>query len=398
MNHSFTFLVFFILFSVSPVFGQGGSTKLLIGTNYVQWNTNNGSILWGDSLTFAYNDEGQPQETVELIWEDDNWTKYHRWYQREYDANNQLWRYIQQSPNADNQWEDNTRFTFTYDGQGNAISDLKESWINGEWEYLSEIKRTFDGQGKLLVYETPTTKWNYHYDQQGLNTSILCQSFVNGAWEDRWLNTLIYTPAPMSQPAENSLQRWSGVNWENHEKNVFTYTGFGAEETRVYQSWGNNAWENNTKQTRTYNSNQEINQILVQNWIGGIWENSTQINYYNELSGFLDTAVTHIWQNGNWVRDGFGRNYYTKTSPAHSPETLGFQAFPNPANTSITVKGSGLHQAKIFDLQGLLHGTHNLRGQDEVVLFLGPIPAGNYLLQVMDNSGKTGTKPLQIRR
>lgn len=75
-----------------------------------------------------------------------------------------------------------------------------------------------------------------------------------------------------------------------------------------------------------------------------------------------------------------------------------FELFPNPTANAIYVKGENLMHVEVIDQQGRIVHIQNLQGRNVETLFLGSLPAGNYIVRIKDKSKKTAAKPLQIRR
>lgn len=90
------------------------------------------------------------------------------------------------------------------------------------------------------------------------------------------------------------------------------------------------------------------------------------------------------------------RYNYSDFVSTQSPGFADFSISPNPATTSITLKGADFAHIALFDLQGRRLRSQRLHGEPEETFQLGNLPSGNYLLQVIGSDGKMGAKPLQI--
>lgn len=424
MEQKPTFLLLFGLLAVSSAFGQ---TKLQIANSNI--NSFFGQITSGDSTTIAYNSNLQPN--LNKTWGLDpggNWVLKSRVINHNYDAEGRLLYSLTQKGDDINGWVDESRISFTFDAEGRELSVVNETWDGVQWLIQWASYYVYDVDGKLLSSAGIGTQYLYSYNAEGLLETQTYQELQNGVWTDRsqtqytyfpnstlvesksthvwdfvnnvWLETgrELYSYYPNGKLFQTTFGHWNGVSWENSSRTSHSYDSEGYQTETLSEQWGGSTWVNQARTTLNYDANHNITAFLSEQWNAGNWVGSIrQLNEYDDESNWLNAKV-ELWNAGDWDLNRYSRFHYADFVGANTPESIAFDVFPNPASTSVTIQGEGLRQVLVFDAQGRLVHLQNLQGQVQESFQLGNLLTGNYILHVLDRSGKSASKPLQIRR
>ncbi|MDO8971846.1 MAG: T9SS type A sorting domain-containing protein, partial [Saprospiraceae bacterium] len=87
---------------------------------------------------------------------------------------------------------------------------------------------------------------------------------------------------------------------------------------------------------------------------------------------------------------------YDQFVSAQEPLTLDFSIFPNPASHLLQVKGADLNKTLLYDASGQVVLSQKFSGQELLQLPVAHLPGGIYQLQVFDQTGRVGVKPVVI--
>ena len=71
-----------------------------------------------------------------------------------------------------------------------------------------------------------------------------------------------------------------------------------------------------------------------------------------------------------------------------STSTQDFRLYPNPADDFVTLEGSNMKQASIFNLMGTMIIQLDIKGNDTTTINVGKLISGNYFIYVKTNDGK----------
>jgi hypothetical protein len=124
-----------------------------------------------------------------------------------YDASGNLLVQTQYYPNFLNQgWTESDRTTYTYNGAGQEINILDETWNGAGWTNEQQMTATYDGQGRQtdIVYQVWNGAWvneerhSHTFGANGQISETLIQTW-NGSWQNttRWLYS--YSPVSVNE-------------------------------------------------------------------------------------------------------------------------------------------------------------------------------------------------------
>lgn len=419
MNSIRTIFFLGIFLTASAVFGQ---TDLVIARSNVYLDET-GQPTFGDSSTLAYNNHLLTNQIY--TWKlnsQGTWTQKSRSIDHAYDANDHLLYYLYQTGDEVNGWTNFNRFTYTYDAAGNELSYQEEKWNGSNWITQWLVNHVYDPNGKILSSTGLAFRQLYSYNAQNLLEMKTYQELSNGNWVDNSRQLYAYSPNVIQETIEywangawvasdrysdtydangniieNLYESWNGTSWVITTRSTSNYDGNGLLQQTLTEYWVGNSWGNSSLLAYTYDANQNLVYWISSNWNAGDWKGSLrQINGFDAKNNLINARL-ESWNDTEWGLISYGRLYYAEFVSTHAPEFAAFDIFPNPANTSVTIKSDGFDQAIIFNQQGGLVRAQRLQGQPEETLLLGNLPAGNYILQVVGKDGSSGAKSIQIR-
>lgn len=419
MNSIRTILFLGSFLTASAVFGQ---TDLVIARSNIYLD-DTGQPTFGDSSTLAYNNHLLTSQIYNWkINPQGTWTQKSRIIDHTYDANDHLLYYRFQTGDEVNGWTNSYQYTYTYDAAGNELTYLEEQWNGANWITKESTIRVYDANGNQLSATSLGYRQLYSYNAQNLLETKTYQELSNGNWVDNSRQLYAYLPNVSMETIEYYVngawvtserysntydandniievlyETWNGTSWVNGYRTASNYDGNGLLQQALTENWDGNTWVNSSLLAYTYDANQNLIFWSISNWDAGAWKGSVrQFNGYDAKNNFIHARL-ESWNDTDWSLISYGRLYYAEFVATQAPVFAAFDVFPNPASTSVTLKGEGFDHAMIFDQQGGLVRTQRLQGQQEETLLLGNLPAGNYILQVVGKNGLSGARPIQIR-
>lgn len=307
----------------------------------------------------TYDGFGRLHTMTFQVWEVDEWVNQSLLTLSYNGSSQELTQSLSQTW-GDTSWVNNTRSFPTYSG-GRLISDSSEFWysVSMVWEPVAKTTFTYDGPGNLI--------------------EILSQSWANDAWLDglRITNTYVGTNNTVS-----ITQTWNINVWVNINRTDRTFDGSGNEILSVRSSWSGSTWNATHADTSRYVANRlvEVVHLTISNGLvtrdlltydgnGNLTERLAEINFGAQLA-----ASPNDWTNSS--RTAYVYIVSGILDDAASPEVPAqFQVdqnFPNPFNASTVIPYT------------LSNGGHvtltvcNILGQTVATLVDGYQPAGTY--------------------
>ena len=399
MKHHFTLLALFLVLVNNPVFGQENPVKLLIAKTALHFNES--QIIAGDSSTFQYNNDYQPNNTQ--IWYFDDgpnlWLLHTRLINYMYDTYGNVLAYVEIRNEGGNNWKNFQRYSFTYDTNNRPLSFTLESWISNTWKLEYTTLWQYDADGNMLSESIDKLNMRYlfSYNTQGLLDQKLELRNNNGIWENIYLDQYAYLPND-SKLLSITNYSWEDSTWAEVNRSTYTFDNEELLTTIVKEIWDGSTWNNSQRQVFEYDSNNNNNFKVDQGWVNEGWKDgSREYRTFDEDSDILSSRLEFEFMN-TWNTHITVQYYYTELVSTQTTETLALEVFPNPANGSVTLQGENFHLAMLYDQQGRLVRAQSLQGDGPQTFQVQTLPPGNYLLNVLGNNGKWGAKPLQIRR
>ena len=185
---------------------------------------------------------------------------------------------------------DNTRF-FTYDPAGKLISTVNRKWdaTNGYTD-LARESYTYDPDGNRLSesYERPNTSTNQ--------------------WELERMVTFTYSATDKVLERTN-FQYFNGQSFGS--RILYTYDADDREETLTSQIYSNNTWNNQQRDTYLYSdSDNKVDVRFTDSWSPGLndWIPSNRTSYSYQPT--VTTIFTEAFSNGTWSNYSSSTTYY----------------------------------------------------------------------------------------
>jgi hypothetical protein len=399
---------------VNPVHPQNGKEIIkLLDSLYF--------YIWKDELDIWENSD------LDLFYYDNN-TRLVKWVRKDWDEN--LIRY---------EWFDEFRVTYQYE-EGILSGELKENWVLGtnQWVNYSRYSYSYDEEGnktewKWERWDEGMSDWtNFRLTLYGYDTNGNLITFTTQMWEPTvsgWINSqdIRYHYDQNGNDTMTLTLVWNldSLNWENLNKKLNQYNLSGQQVRVLYQDWNPDlkAWIDYRLTVYTYDGSGFLTESLSQDWDPTTqnWKNKSKLVYSNNVQGqpmnyteykwdptLLDwlnrsggfyeydtegdriNSVTQIWgENEEWLNSTRLRYVYIKVISVPELVTTWIECRTGSKGSGILcVECTGLQPDKtytltLFDLGGGQSFSQAFRG-DTSRLINSALSAGIYLLVIHD--------------
>ncbi len=302
-----------------------------------------------------------------------------------------------------------SRYTQTYDAQGNALSEVLENYDTVVNVYRNALQwiYTYDGNNNVLT--ATGQMWNN----------------VTNAWEDQ--NKRINNYNAAHQLIQTINQNWSSVDmgWRNSSQYILSLNAAGGDTLQILQNWdtASQSWSNASEYISTYNATGDKTQRLTFLWNGSAWDTTPllridmaydadhhetfQVNLnwntstlawdsayrftwtYNTY-GDEDVSTQHTWLS-NGEADQVHRAHYSLLPTGILEEHADYALlYPNPVTDHLFISIPSAAEVKIYNALGDLMTT--VIAVDQLAdINTSAMPSGIYfaLLQYADGSATT---------
>jgi hypothetical protein len=333
---------------------------------YVSYNWDRNSEQWNpdDSIYNDYNVEGLISEYQGFERKSDQWIiRYYSSYS--YEAHGWLNESVHRMWYEDDQeWKNNTKWVYSYNGQGELLSKTRydQEVYEGAWVEESRLEMIYDSEGKLST----------------TNSSL---------WEtDQWV---LYRTDTMTYNPSNMLVEDRGYYLdEGNMRPNFIYE-YSYDENENLTEYIQYSWDRNlldiqpyAKSTYTYDLNYSMSDLLLPSVEDLDWDT----NHFPQLFSNMPLGI-HIyhWENDSW-EDYMTRDYVYSEMNVHvvgsEQEDMAMLAslYPNPVNDLLQVdlpEGTSSAMISLYEITGRqVMRRHLEAGQS---LSLSYLPPGIYL-------------------
>lgn len=334
-----------------------------------------------------------------------------------------------------NQWQDVTRITNTYDTNDYLTTSLEEEWDKPStiWKNGYLINFTNNVSGKVLeylmkVWDVPSTDWKNSLKGNSTYTNNELETLIISQWlSDAWINSLktIFTYDNDGNLINELNQIWKTEtqSWENSTRTTYDYLSGGLIEQTIDQMWDAdlNEWVNYMRNNHTY-ADSKLESVVQQMWTGADWMNFVKNSYTYDANGreltqleagwnFISaqwepkdlTTNTYdnvgnpieklhqIWMNLTWVNSQRTVLTYAGSTSTENIEKAWIRLYPNPTMDYFTIQSSGIESTgtyRVVALDGETIEKGKLQGFSTKVN-LGCFPAGIYMVEIEIANQKT---------
>lgn len=270
---------------------QYNSESQLNNRYFQNWDNGSNSYVNQTWNTYTYDTNGNLTVHLILNWAANSWVNNFR-ITRTYNSDNLVLESLSQSWDSPlNDWTNSGRSFSVYDQQGNQTQLLLQSWVSSSWVNNQVNDYEFDAQGNLTSRTIKSWSsslnnwenqeryfWTYNGNQQ--QSEFLVQEWNAGA--SIWLNDNrtenIYDSANLL--TQELYANWNQANntWEQSGKSDFTYTPANKINEQITQIWlsGSSTWQNQSRQTYEYST---LDVLIARNQFSN-WNVSTEVYDY----------------------------------------------------------------------------------------------------------------------
>ena len=323
-----------------------------------------------------------------------------------YDANNKHTATVIRKWDATNGYTDIAREAFTYDANGNRLSEYFErlNTTNNQWEVERTVTYTYSATNKVLE-RTTFSYYNgqsfgnrsiYTYDSDDREATLTYQNYNNNTWSNQQRNVYFYNDAD-NKVDVLFLDTWSANTNDWVPANRTSYNYQPTVTASFTEIFNNGTWSNYSSITTNYNANNQVTTYLVSLYTAqGLGPNSGyEIDYNpdNSLHQFRyyykDFASNVYFQS---LQIDYDYGTYSGTRWADLETKI--QVYPNPVTNFLRIEATDNTDEMtytVLDTRGQLVAQGSVNG-GAGTLDCHDYPTGAYFLTLHQN-GRYKTVP-----
>lgn len=360
-------------------FSEGADTYVIQEVFCEMFETTNNT--WNnETLTqHFYTSAGKIDTIYTQNWWNGNWNDFNRSSYFYDPQNGRLIERIFESTVITGSWQNVSRSTREYDSQGRDSIVTNESWGNLGWELSNRQVYTYDNLNRFI--EIQFESWD---------------DFSN-TWAVMSRNEYIYN-GNTNQLSEIISRSWSGTQWDNLSRNVYTYTGAGNFDEIIIQIWFSNDWFNNTRFGYSYDTSDYLIQVDHQQWDNvSTWNDFIRTLYTNDTNGLEIMSLEEFWVSNTWIGNERCTNTWQmlvtgiENPSAAIIDNYDLHNYPNPFNPETTISFT-LPAAEQVTLK-----VYNLLGQEVATLLEGVKESGSHQIKFQANDLPSGIYFYQLQ-
>jgi len=306
-------------------------------------------------------------------------------------------------------WTDNLQVLNTNNSNGTVDNSIGQMWSGGSWSDYSKTTYSYTTSNltetkTTQIYESGTwlndSKHTFTYDSNDNNTVVLSKQWnmMSSSWDNSRQTNLTYNSDDLV--TEELSKNWndSTSTWDNGLRisKIYTTSGFMLES--VSEKWLSGAWVNFRKIIMTYAMDDTAlsSQSLDWDTTTSTWVVSSESSYTNNVDGLTEYIIRKVWDSTEQALIDFSKTSYSYTNPIGLDEILNpvVTIYPNPTSDVVFVdlKDAGSANLMISDMEGKViynQGADNFHSSIDIK----DLPVGIYNLNITQN-GKVYTKQL----
>jgi YD repeat-containing protein len=207
----------------------------------------------------------------------------------------------------------NYRSTFAYTPEGKIITEVRETWTNGQW--------------------TNERRTRYTYDAAGQEVLILNDRWLNDQWNDLYRRTRTFNGG--GNMLTNTSEEWYNGEWANTERYTYTYDEAGHLLSWMYEIGSKRQWLNVELTVYTIGENGIWTSFWYYSWVNDTWV-PTDHNV-SETDGAGNTYFFSECYNARLVYKSPFTGLPDGRADILTTYSLS-QNYPNPFNPSTTIR------------------------------------------------------------
>jgi len=264
---------------------------------------------------FEYRPDGQLLSRLNLNWKNGVWVNDYRGSYT-YDPNgNIISELYEQWDITTNNWVNDYKYEYSYDANHNGTLEVYARWDGSSWKNIWKYEWIYDANNNKISkigYSWTGSAWkNYSkttntYDANNINISR--NTFSWNSSTSQWDNIYwyLYTYDSNNKITFEYKKKWdSGTsNWVDDYRTTYTNSASGKMLTYLRERWDGSNWNNEYHQEFTYDVNDNLLTLLRQyNWNGSSWTDGDRWTYTYNTVGNCDGGMYETWFINHWVSD-----------------------------------------------------------------------------------------------
>ncbi|HAD14365.1 MAG TPA: hypothetical protein DCF33_18235 [Saprospirales bacterium] len=360
----------------------------------------NGVVHRIDSTWYGYNDQSLLSSSWRFEKDGSNpWQRLNRKIDYAYDTDGNLLTYTSQFWENPEGWVNRTKFKFTYNNNHQVTAIFYERWLNAQWDPHATIWKEYDDRGRLIKETWPSSIHAHFYGLDGLLASTeFYAKYPDQGWTNSHRIRYQYIPGTDLLSATYT-DKWGSSGWKDpFEREIRQQDDEGHYTVLVRERWNGNVWDREYKDSLAFDHQNQLVFKSISEWTDSAWHEYQRYHYTYNAENNVATERFMSRYGPDWKLSGF-RNYrYGAVSQTKEPSYFTFEVFPNPAASFITLLGENLESAQILDRQGRVVSQLTLNQHEATHIPVSQLVPGLYFVQVRDQMGDSGLKPLMIQR
>ncbi len=296
--------------------------------------------MFSTKSEYTYDESGNRLTRAYSKYINDEWVKY---LESKYIGDEEKTLY---SISFNSEDEFDYKIEYTYDENGNRLTDTYSKYINDQWVKYTEYK--YINNERKTVYETYSKldgtfdrRYEYTFDDKGNQLSYMLSMYKNNSWTYSLKSEYTY------DESGNQLS-WISSNyidgdWTYDFKYEFSYDNNGNELNHIVSNYENNSWTYSCKYEYTYDDNGNKLTEVYSDYLEDAWIKTRERRYINNMekttcsialnddgtfnfkneytydeSGNQLTRAYFEYKNGEWVKIEEFRYYGNETKNLYS--------------------------------------------------------------------------------
>ncbi|OQX71761.1 MAG: hypothetical protein B6D62_01460 [Candidatus Cloacimonas sp. 4484_275] len=287
---------------------------------------------------FHYDEEDNLYILTVYHWDNNNWFYDHKQLLF-YDENNNISNIRIELWNSG--WVPYYQFFFEYDENNNKTEQLEQEYemMSGSW--------------------TNTVLYTLDYNEDNLAVQTLEQNWFDGDWQNNERQSFSYEDTNLIQTL---VENWNGENWIISFRYSYSYDENDNMIERLKENYLNEEWQNAELLLDSYDENNNLSTELIQYWFIDEWFNLDLNSYTYNQENDISELLYQSWNDESWENDYKWIYFYEDVSSVEPDEFVthdfSLSNFPNPFKNSTVIsfnipdKQNNRTRIEIYNVRG----------------------------------------------